>query len=180
MIVSDYFAAEADMLSLIAAAASSLAGCGAFAVFEVPAAAGIPDVVAAVLNHSVVAKRMRTGFVTEKSSLAALLALSDALVTGNSLDEHQVASAAGITARYASSVILPCLVERNLAYTPEPGLWSAIEHYESPVTRLVTVEAKLRDWRRGLGQAARHAAGADAAWLILDGSRTLQHQRTLA
>ena len=41
-----------------------------------------------------------------------------------------------------------------------------------PGATLVTVEAKLSDWRRGLGQAARHAAGADAAWLVLDGART--------
>ena len=36
----------------------------------------------------------------------------------------------------------------------------------------MTIEAKRRDWRRGLGQAGRHAAGADAAWLVLDGAYT--------
>ena len=53
-----------------------------------------------------------------------------------------------------------------------PGRWTAVSQYRSPASTLVTIEAKLRDWRRGLGQAARHAAGADAAWLVLDGTRT--------
>lgn len=170
--VASGFAAEADMLGLIAAAAPSLAGSGAFAAFEVQAAAGVPDVVAAVLNTTVIANRMQTGFITEHASLAALLALSDALSTSNVLDAHQVAVAVGVGVRYASSVVLPGLVARNLARSPEPGRWIAAGPYESPAVRVVTVEAKLRDWRRGLGQAARHAAGADAAWLILDSART--------
>lgn len=170
--VANGFATEADMLGLIADAAPSLAGSGAFAVFEVQAAAGVPDVVAAVLNRAVTTSRLQTGFVTEQTSLAALLALSDALIANRALDAHQVAAAVGITVRYASSVVLPSLVARGLALILKPGLWVAARPYESAALRLVTVEAKLRDWRRGLGQAARHAAGADAAWLILDSART--------
>lgn len=166
------FAAEADMLGLIAAAAPSLAGSGAFAVFEVQAAAGVPDVVAAVLDKVVVADRVQTGFVTDRTSLAALLALSDALARDSGLNAQQVAAAVGITVRYAASVVLPGLVTRGLAATPEADLWAATQRYRSSALRLVTVEAKLRDWRRGLGQAARHAAGADAAWLVLDSACT--------
>jgi hypothetical protein len=71
-----------------------------------------------------------------------------------------------------TSRVLPGLAARGLAVMTAPGRWAAVSPYRSPASTLVTVEAKLRDWRRGLGQAARHAAGADAAWLVLDGART--------
>ena len=166
------FAAEADMLALIAAAAPVLAGPGAVAVFEVPSAAGVPDVVATVFDQDVITARADTGFVTDPAGLAALLALSDALGRRWALDAHQVATAAGVTASYARSRVLPGLAARGLAVMTAPGRWTAAGSYRSPACTLVTIEAKLRDWRRGLGQAARHAAGADAAWLILDGAST--------
>jgi hypothetical protein len=166
------FAVEADMLGLIAAAAPELAGPGAVAVFEVQSAAGIPDVTAAVFDQDVIAARARTGFVTDAAGLAALLALSDALGRRRALDARQVAAAAGVTASYVRSRVLPRLAVRGLAVMTAPGRWTAAGLYRSPASTLVTVEAKLRDWRRGLGQAARHAAGADAAWLVLDGACT--------
>ena len=166
------FAVEADMLSLIAAAAPELAGPGAVAVFEVQSAAGVPDVTAAVFDQDVIAARAGTGFVTDPAGLAALLALSDALGRRRALDARQVAAAAAVSASYVRSRVLPGLAGRGLAVMAGPGRWAAAGPYRSPVVTLVTVEAKLRDWRRGLGQAARHAAGADAAWLVLDGACT--------
>jgi hypothetical protein len=167
------FAAEADMLGPIAAAVRGLAGTGSAAVFfEVQSAAGIPDVVAAVFDHGVLRERDGSGFATDPSGLSALLALSDARKARRSLDARQVAAAAGFSPAYARSRVLPGLAARGLAVMTGPGRWAAARPYRSPVRTLVTVEAKLSDWRRGLGQASRHAAGADAAWLVLDGTRT--------
>jgi hypothetical protein len=166
------FAAEADMLRLIAAAVQDLAGKGAVAMFEVQSAAGIPDVVATVFDREVLEERAAAGFVTARAGVAALLALSDAREARESLDARQVAAAAGLTPSYIRAQVLPGLDARGLAMMTAPGRWTAADRYRSPARRLVTVEAKLRDWRRGLGQAARHAAGADAAWLVLDGTRT--------
>ena len=135
-------------------------------------AAGVPDVVATVFDQDVIAARADTGFVTDPAGLAALLALSDALGRGRALDARQVAAAAGVTASYVRSRVLPGLAARGLAVMTAPGRWTAAGPYRSPASTLVTIEAKLRDWRRGLGQAARHAAGADAAWLVLDGACT--------
>jgi hypothetical protein len=157
--VTRKFAVEADMLALIAAAAPELAGPGAVAVFEVQAAAGVPDVVAAVFDQDVIAARADTGFVTDPAGLAALLALSDALGRRRALDARQVAAAAEVTASYARSRVLPGLAVRGLAVMTAPGRWTAAGPYRSPACTLVTIEAKLRDWRRGLGQAAQHAAG---------------------
>ena len=167
------FAAEADMLGPIAAAVRTLAGPGAVAVFfEVPSAAGIPDVVATVFDRDVLQQRGQDGFVTDASGLGALLALSDARDARRSLDGRQVAAATGLTLAYVRSRVLPGLAARGLAVMTGPGRWTATGLYRSPALTLVTVEAKLSDWRRGLGQAARHAAGADAAWLVLDAGCT--------
>ena len=156
------FAAEADMLGLIAAAVQDLAGPGAVAAFEVQSAAGIPDVVATVFDRDVIEDRAGRGFVTDAGGLGALLALSDARDACRALDVRQVAAAAGLTPSYVRSRVLPGLGARGLAVMTAPGRWTAAGRYRSPARTLVTVEAKLSDWRRGLGQAARHAAGADA------------------
>lgn len=167
------FAAEADMLGPIAAAARDLAGPGAVAVFfEVASAAGIPDVVATVFDWDVLEERGQDGFVTDTAGLGALLALSDARDACRSLNLRQVAAATGLSPAYIRSRVLPGLAARGLAAMTGPGRWTAAGRYRSPALTLVTVEAKLSDWRRGLGQAARHAAGADAAWLVLDAART--------
>jgi len=157
------------MLGLIAAAAEDLAGAGAVAMFEVQSAAGIPDVVAAVFDGDVLDERAGCGFVTDASGMSALLALSDAR---DSLDAHQVATATSLTPDYVRRHLLPGLAARGFVMMAAPGRWTAASPYRSPVRKLVTVEAKLSDWRRGLGQAARHAAGADAAWLVMDAART--------
>jgi hypothetical protein len=160
------------MLSLIAAAVQEFAGPDAMAVFEVQAAAGVPDVAATVFDREVIKDRAASGFVTEAAGVAVLLALSDARDAQRDLDAHQVAIAVGLSASYVRSRVLPSLSARGLATIVAPGRWAAVGHYRSPVKVLVTVEAKLSDWRRGRGQAARHAAGADAAWLVMDGSCT--------
>jgi len=166
------FAAEADMLGLIAAAVQDLAGPGAVAVFEVQSAAGIPDVVATVFDRNVIEDRAECGFVTDVGGLGVLLALSDARDACRDLDVRQVAAAAGLTPSYVRSRVLPGLGARGLALMTAPGRWTAVGRYRSPARTLVTVEAKLSDWRRGLGQAARHAVGADEAWLVLDAACT--------
>jgi hypothetical protein len=166
------FTAEADMLGLIAAAVKQFAGPGAVAVFEVESAAGIPDVVATVFDQAVLDDRRADGFVTDPAGLGAMLALSDARAAGCPLDARQVAAATGLTPAYIRSRVLPGLGARGLVVMTAPGMWIAANRYRSPARTLVTVEAKLSDWRRGLGQAARHAAGADAAWLVMDRTRT--------
>jgi hypothetical protein len=166
------FASEADMLGLIAAAVPALAGPEAVPLFEVPAAAGVPDVVAVVFDRAAVSGWSDSSFVTDHASVAALLALSDALVRGCGIEARQVAAASGVSVPYVRSRVLPGLAARGLVVMTGPGLWAAVSEYRSPALRLETIEAKLRNWRQGLGQAARHAPGADAAWLVLDGKYT--------
>lgn len=167
-IVARGFSAEADMLGFIAASVPALAGPDAVAVFEVPSAAGVPDVVAAVFDDEAIASWVGGSFVTDQAGVAALLALSDARANGRALDASQVAAAIGVSVAYSRSRVLPGLAGRGLAVMTGPGRWVATSEYRSPTVRLVTIEAKLRNWRKGLSQAARHVPGADAAWLVLD------------
>jgi DNA-binding transcriptional ArsR family regulator len=156
------------MLSLVAAAAPTLAGSGSVTIYEVPITGGVPDVVAVVLDTTVLSEQPQRGFITDPTSIATLLFLSDALTSGRSVDVKIIASAVGISPRRASSAVLPGLAERGLVHTSKRGKWEATKVYRSPAHRIITVEAKLRDWRRGLAQAARHAVSADASWLVLD------------
>src|SRR5215469_4987478 len=117
------FAAEADMLGLIAAAIQELAGPGAVAVFEVESAAGIPDVVATVFDEGALKERAANGFVTDAAGLGALLVLSDAMGARRSLDAWQVAVATGLTPSYVRSRVLPGLGARGLTVMTAPGMW---------------------------------------------------------
>ena len=176
------FAVEADMLALIAAAAPELAGPGAVAVFEVQSAAGVPDVVAAVFDQDVIAARAGTGFVTDPAGLAALLALSDALGRRRALDARQVAAAAGVTASYVRSRVLPGLAARGLAVMTAPGRWAAAGPYRSPASHAGDDRGQApglaprpgpgrparRRGRRGLAGPRRglHQAGRGAGRLV--------------
>lgn len=165
------------MLGAIANAAPLWVGSRASTVFEVPSAAGIPDVVILQLDAEAALSRVRSGFVVEKPVLAALLALSDVggwsdEDEGMGLTTEKLVEAAGVTRSYTLSYVLPILIERGHAAPLGHGRWRATRPYRSVAERLITVEAKLSDWRRGLGQASRHAAGADEAWVVIDSSRS--------
>lgn len=162
------FRAEADMLAAIAASADKLAGPGGTVVFEVQAAAGVPDIVVIVLDKAVFAARRETGFITEPPFINALMALSRARDIGAPMTPEDVAVGIGVTRAYVASRILPWLRDRGFAVQVEASRWSASTRYRSVAEEVVTVEAKLRDWKRGLGQASRHAAGADRSWLVMD------------
>lgn len=156
------------MLEGIALAAEALVGPHAAVLFEVQSAAGIPDVVVTVLDESVVAERALQGFLVEPPMLAAAVALSDALSVGVELTTAEIAAAASVTERHLVATVLPALAVRGLAAEVDRRSWVAIAPYRSVARTIVTLEAKLRDWRRGLSQAARHASSADEAWLVLD------------
>jgi hypothetical protein len=51
---------------------------------------------------------------------------------------------------------------------PQSRQWIKTSQPEPIATRIVAVEAKLRDWRRALYQAAQHTAYASHSWVVLD------------
>lgn len=49
-----------------------------------------------------------------------------------------------------------------------PGRWIKVRQPRPLVSQIYAIEAKLRDWRRALSQAARYRAFAHQAWVLLD------------
>jgi len=56
------------------------------------------------------------------------------------------------------------------AQIPDSKQWIKTRQPEPVAKKIVAIEAKLRDWRRALYQAAQHVAYASQAWVVLDRS----------
>lgn len=137
---------------------------------EVPTAAGVPDVVFVSWDEDVVADRQRhrLGPVLEMTKVRALAHLNRGPAALRDLGV-----AAGISRAHVQRSIVPQLVDAGWVHLNEDGLveFSDGVTYLAPVRSLVTVETKLRDWRRALHQAYGHAQGADSSFIALDASR---------
>ena len=170
--MSRSFPAEADMLAPIAAGSRVLAGPRAYAFFEVSSMAGVPDVVFARFNGEQLRDRSERGcFLVDAAPLAVVLTLA-ALGPNPGVADNEIASLAALSVRYTSGTVLPALREGGWVEMTQQRHWVLTRPFRSVVEHLVAVEAKLTDWRRGLAQATRLAAGADAVWLALDCERT--------
>lgn len=163
------FRYESEMIPALRAALPALAFGHRFRhaieVFtEVPAIHGRPDVVGIRFDQLAVQQRRVAGIVplsgdAEVRSVHAL-GLHGA-------DHGQIASSIGMSRDYVRRSIVPLLSDlgwvlrdgENVIRRPE-AVWVG--------QRVVTVEAKLRDWRRALSQARRQKNSADAAYIALD------------
>jgi hypothetical protein len=169
---------EADMYPFVARQAGRLAGVrtGAVAFSQVHASFGIPDLVFAVFDENVLASRVESGLrpILDTSAVAALLYLARRFqeFDDRSASIAEITPYSGISPSYLSSVVLPRLCEGGHVERVSRGMWAATHPFDTCVTRLVTVEAKLRSWRSGLGQARRYGVGSDRTWLIIDESHS--------
>ena len=163
-----FFVAEADMLSPLALAADVLADGVTDVVFEVAGVAGVPDLVLVEPDTAAIEERGDAGTLSQPAEVAVMLALAAAQGVGRpSLTAAELADRVGVGQRHLASRVLTLMADRGHVHVSGDG-WSPSYRYRSVAGRLVTVEAKLRDWRRGFGQATRHAAGVDRAWLAVD------------
>lgn len=156
------------MIASLGAVTRPFAEPDSVVVYEVQSAAGVPDAVFLALDLGVLASRRSLGFLTEPAMLGAVVALSRAQARGEALETGEVAGLLGVTRGHAATNVLPVLESQGYAARGAGGGWSAVQPFRSVARSVVTVEAKLRDWKRGLGQATRHAAGADRSWLVID------------
>ena len=165
------FRLEADMLAPLAVAAKQLIGRHTHVLYEVPAAVGIPDIVVASVDYVALLERAGKDFLTNPTELAVVLYLSRNLQQGKAgATSVQIADAVGITRRHLHANVLPSLRERSHVQS-DGADWYADVPYRPLVTRLLTIEAKLHDWKKGLAQAARQVPGSDESWLVLDDAR---------
>jgi hypothetical protein len=136
----------------------------AHVLFEVPCSAGVPDVVLLELDGDALASRSGTAMLHEPIDVRIMLALQASPAIPLTL--RDLAAAVRVSPDHLRRRVLPRMTAGG-HLEPLDGAWRAMYAFRSLARRVLTVEAKLRDWRGGLGQATRHTAVADEAWLIL-------------
>jgi hypothetical protein len=161
------FRVEADMLEPLAAAAPALAR-NPLVFFEVPSSAGVPDIVLLEIDKAAVAGRSGAAPLVEAIDIRLMLAVA----CGRTPTKHfrgidELSILAGVGSAHLRRTVLPRLVEDGHLLA-DGDCWAPRYRFRSLAKRIVTVEAKLRDWRGAIAQASRHTAAADAAWVALD------------
>lgn len=155
------------MLAPLAAAASVFAAGPVDVLYEVPTRdSGVPDLVLARPDREFLQERHGAGTVTDIAALAVLLAFRGVTIDG--CDTQTLAERVGIRPRRLRIQVLPWLEEHGHVESLGCDHWKPAYRRRSPLELLVTIEAKLRDWRRGLAQAIRHKSTADFSYLALD------------
>lgn len=154
------------MLSGIAAHASLFLRQSEF-LFEVPSTAGVPDIVFLRYDSAALQDRRGRAFIVDLPDVRTMLALTDRRSGRDGMDLPALSERVALGERRLRSVILPRLADGGHV-SRDGSFWRPTHSYPSLATRIVTVEAKLRDWRKGLMQASRHRLAADAAWVAID------------
>jgi hypothetical protein len=161
------FQAEADMLSPLAARRSVLAPSCTITVFEVPTlASGVPDLIFIDLDQEALDARPTQATITDIAGVKVMLYLSPE----NRTSLQELSRATGLSRTRLKNSILPHLDETGHVLHVDSDAWISTYSFRSLARHLVTVEAKTRDWLKGMGQAIRHSSTSDASWLVLDGS----------
>lgn len=161
------FRVEADMLAPLAAGAAHFLPA-AQVLFEVPCTAGVPDLVLLDLDLDAIARRCATAPLTEPVDVRVMLALQTSPALP--MSTQGVSASVRVSTDHLRRTILPRLVAGGHVERAGVG-WRGAYAFQSLARSVVTVEAKIRNWRGGLAQATRHTAVADQAWLVLDARR---------
>lgn len=146
---------------------------------EVPAVHGRPDVVGVRFDADALHRRAMAGIVP-LSSDAEVRAVHALGTRGAEIGE--IAARIGMTRDYVRRAVVPLLSDlgwvvrdANQVTRRAEAKWAA--------RRVVTVEAKLKDWQRALAQARRQRHSADVAYIALDGrssARVAVHAQQIA
>jgi hypothetical protein len=162
------FAREAQMLPPLAAAAGALcAGLGGApeVFFEVPLAAGVPDMVVVSFAAEAVRKRLRAGLgpVVDVSAVRTLFSLA-----AGTTDVRDLAEAAGVSPGYLRRGVLPALAAAGWVQHPTGGTVQVRHVFAPVVSWAVTVEAKRTAWARAAAQVPLRLPAADRVFVALD------------
>lgn len=139
-----------------------------FIAAEVVAPGAIADLVAGAFDYDALAARRAADIapLTDWSSLLCALACRQPLTA------NEVAVAVGLSSSGARRSLTTATASGALL---RDGRHFTLNHGWRPaMTRLVAVELKLRDWQKGLLQAARYRRWADASWLLLGATAVRQ------
>lgn len=160
----DRFRLEADMLAPLAVQSDQLLP-DAVVFFEVACTAGVPDLVLLDIDADAVASRVDTTTLAEPIDVRVILAVQRSQLQPMTIAD--LSKVTRVSTAHLRRTVLPRLADGGHIASAGDG-WRSLYRWQSLARRVVTIEAKLRDWRRGLAQATRHTAVADEAWLVLD------------
>ncbi|NRD10088.1 hypothetical protein [Rathayibacter agropyri] len=171
MLTASSFRYEADLVNALApVVAHSVFRRGDPDVFtfrEVPAARGVPDLV--MVRFDPLALEGRAAYAVQPLSSDREVRIVQFLRRSGSLDRGELARATGLPLEYLRRSALPML--EQLGWVQMHANDVALRSGTQPVgRRVVTVEAKLRDWFRAFNQARDQFHSADAAYIALDES----------
>ena len=163
------FRYESDMIDVLSAALPKLTfgrltATDAQVFSEVPAVFGVPDLTAIRFDWDAVNARTRAGIrpLTTDAEVRVVLALGS-----KSLTSAELADRSGYSADYVRRTVLPLLLDSGWVIHGDKGQLIRAAGAVWVSKRIVTVEAKLRDWSRALAQARRQRLSADAAFIAL-------------
>lgn len=166
----DPFTTEAEMGPHLRPHVRTLAGTPVLWFAEVPAVNGIPDMSLVRFDAVETRRRNRHGLtMPDDLSIVRTALLLSERPAGLGVDE--LARSTRLSQRLLKRRVLPTLSEHGWV-TSNDGVWRMTRRYSDPAALLVTIELKLRDWRKALTQALHASVGADAAWVVLDSRST--------
>ncbi|CAH0172964.1 hypothetical protein [Microbacterium sp. Bi128] len=163
------FRYEADLVSVLRGALPRLAfrheKLSTVEVFsEVPAVHGVPDLAGVRFDFNRIADRDAAGVrpLSTDTEVRAVLAI------GAGATAADIAARAKLSPDYVRRAVLPLLSDLGWITRTVAGGVQLRPEARWVGRRVVTVEAKLRDWRKALAQARRQQLSADAAYIALD------------
>lgn len=172
------FATEAEMTSVAVDVAADIwwrSGDSLdFVATEIVASGAIADVVGASLDAGAVRRRIDDGItpLTDWTAIVCSSLCADSATVGEVVD-YTGLSRSGASRSLSLAADHGALIRdgRHLILN---------EAWETPVRTVVAAELKLRDWQKGLLQAARYRGWADASWLILGATSSLRAAKAAA
>ena len=132
---------------------------------EVPAVRGIPDLVAVRFDPNATAARCAHEVRSLSSDVE--VRVIQALRRTGPIDVQTLTGLAGLTRDYVRRSVLPMLEQLGWVAVTS-GVVSLRPGTQPLGRRVVTAEAKLRDWLRAFNQARNQLQSADAAYIALD------------
>jgi hypothetical protein len=164
------FRYESEMISPLRAAIPRLAfghrpDTDVLVFSEVPAVHGVPDLTAIRFDWDAISVRQAANVrpLATDTEVRTVLALGCA-----TMPSAELARLTNMTPEYVRRAVVPLLVERGWISVHASGSLSRTPGSQWIARRVVTIEAKLRDWHRAIGQARRQQLSADAAFVALE------------
>ena len=158
---------ESELIPILSNARQQLGGYNEVAV-EVSSGYGIADLVFFEFNKAVVDERVRKGLnPIDQANLLRVLVELQRYGKNQSISVTMLRK----KAPFLKTSLVTYLVENNFlvpdSSNSQKGYFKKGSEYQNGLQEVVAIEAKLKDWKRGLFQAYRYRSYADKSYLAV-------------